>query len=212
MAYTAVNPYISVEELCEELKIPVPGASDTNPSTDELMRAIDRASRWVDEYTHRDYFFHDFTTDPIIFDQFSDGVYVDGNGRTIVFLPYSPIISVSEISVSGTVQVVGDHYSVGARGQDGVIYATSGWALGSGQTIAIKGTFGYSQGVTPDHSSVPVGLPGKVTIATRLVAAAFSGHNRKEFMGLDGSKETVINTEIPKTVFKMLGAQMPILV
>ena len=72
------------------------------------------------------------------------------------------------------------------------------------------GTFSVSNTVTVgllvvDRTQVPTGIPGYISLATRLVAAAFSGHNRKEVVALDGGKNSLVSTEIPKTVFQMLG-------
>ena len=76
--------------------------------------------------------------------------------------------------------------------------------------LSIKGTFGYSQ--SGDTTAVPTGLPSIINLATILVAAAISGHNRKELQAFDGSKITVNDREIPQEVFKMLGNRHKILI
>ncbi|NBP81392.1 hypothetical protein EBU58_11895 [bacterium] len=58
---------------------------------------------------------------------------------------------------------------------------------------------------------MPTGLPAKVNLAAILVAAALSGHNRKESIALDGSKVEVNDRAIPKLVFEMLGKRRPLL-
>jgi hypothetical protein len=59
-------------------------------------------------------------------------------------------------------------------------------------------------------SVVPQGLPGHIVKATRLVAAAFSGHNRKQVAGMDGTAQEISSNTIPKTVFDMLGKRSPV--
>jgi len=67
--------------------------------------------------------------------------------------------------------------------------------------------------VIVDRTQVPAGIPGHITLATRLVAAALSGHNRKEVAGMDGQKQSILSNEIPKTVYKLLGnKQTPVVI
>lgn len=201
MSYALVNPYISVEELAEELKAAVPESG--SETEDKYKRAIWRASRWVDEYTREDYFKYDHTVTPIELDQFSKGVY---DAR--IFLPRKPVISIIELLVGETVLDDETEYRVDAEA--GIIYSLIGdWApRRPGATIKIYGTFGYAQA---SSSAVPTGLPGKVVIATRLIAAVYTGDAKKELYGLDGQINEIATVEIPKQVFQILGKQMPIL-
>jgi hypothetical protein len=314
MSYTPVNPYVSLAEVREELKMKTTDVVAGSSMEDDLLRAIDNASRWVDDYTRRDFFFHDFRTDPMVFDQFDDAVY-----ERIVFPRYTPILSITEIMANDLLLVDGTDYVV--KNADPELQtilslkgnwfhvATNWWPTADRMTLSIKGTFGYEQvssipvteagddsaqlqnwtlqglgsdpiywqldsvgggnvrvrlfsdagfanlvasgtglatstitlaqqnasGIsgtveviyasddtdaanilTPlspiiDHSQIPAGIPGKIKTATRLVAAALSGRNRKEWIGLDGQKQDIIESEIPKTVFQMLGRRAPVL-
>jgi hypothetical protein len=47
--------------------------------------------------------------------------------------------------------------------------------------------------------------------ASRLVAAALSGDNRKEITGIDGTPQSITDRSIPKTVFQILGPRQPVL-
>jgi hypothetical protein len=72
----------------------------------------------------------------------------------------------------------------------------------------LRGTFGYAQA---NSASVPTGIPLFITKAAILAAAAFTGHNQKSVVGLDGQKNEVIDKSIPKVVFDILGKRRPIL-
>jgi hypothetical protein len=308
MSYTAVNPYLSLDELVGELKLKPEDVQGDAVLTDELRRAIDRASRWVDDYTQRDYFYHDHTVTPLLFDEFNGRFY--GND---LYLPHSPVIRLTEVVLAGEALTVDVDYVIGLNEKAGRLFSRRGiWSPTVDARLSIKGEFGYPQpavqtvteagdtanqlsawalsgmagrtlywqladvgaglarvrlaleaamtnivaqgtlaiaapgtltlaavnnsGVsgtvvlaytaddtdgantlTPiasavDSSAVPTNLPSRISTSARLVAAAFSGKNRTEIAGLDGQKQSVIDTEIPKTVYQLLGKRLPILI
>lgn len=208
MPYVATNPYLSLAELAEELKAPIPDPlTDNDPDKAELeldkwQRAIERASRFVDDWLGEDFFFHDYSTVPLILDQFSRGVY--GNQ---IFLPHKPVIGITRIDFGTELYVADTDYVVDPSG---IVYGTRGdWNPSRPDgLIKIYGTFGYAQDLPAD---VPDGLPSKVKIASRIMAAVFTGDLKKEFQPLDGDPISIVQTEIPKTVFTVLGKRMPIL-
>jgi len=335
--YTPVNPYCSLSELIQELKMKPSDVAEKPALKDELLRAIDRGSRWVDNYTQRDYFFHDFSQAPYVFDNFNENVL-----GWDIFFPFKPIIGLTKLTLgadedSGTELIANkDYYNdsnriyllrsstmfvqnvdiphdgAGAirvgpgkggwclsrpdrllfvRGTAGNPQAklyqmtatgdaaaqTDAWEISSystppalywtmkkvgtvvtvqvtldsfGAQVVAKGTgtagtpqvvelcevdgsgfkglvsINYSAdsasantlAVTPntpavlDSSSITLNLEGKIRESARLVAASFSGHNRKEIAGLDGETVDITDRKIPDTVYKMLGRQNPILV
>lgn len=344
--YVPTNPYVSLDDVVEELKLNPVKVGSNLVLINELLGAIDRASRWVDEYTRRDYFFHDFSATPLALDQFTPGIY----GKEI-FFQMKPIIGIDKLILgasptdSAAVQLVynqdfffdqnriymldtcqffllnidiphdgahqiGNRHDPGWRlsrpsrilwvyGKSGFVQSknypmivagdtvpqTSGWKINSYSpppttlywtvrqvnaspapviTVNVYADVGASQllmsGNTPntggglllllaeqnnsgmsgqmflnyqsdevtianqtltvdtnqpaliDTTSIPEGIESRITTATRLVAASFSGHNRKEVVGLDGSKKDIADREIPPTVFKLLGRRAPILV
>jgi hypothetical protein len=295
-----LNPYCSLDELKHELKFTL---SDT-ARDDELKEAINNASRWIDQYMGRDFFYHNHLLSPLELDSF-DAVY-----ENEVFVPFRPILSISEVSLAGTVLVSGTDYvakGVLATRADRLILLSGPWNLSRpDRLLSIKGEFGYRQistsvteagdtgdqvatwslqnlgmnvmywGLTPlggvsvqidiwsdaahtnriatgtgdspgtialtqDNSSgvsgsvvvsgtaedldpantltpivdtavVPQGMPQHISHATRVVAAAFSGHNRKEVAGLDGQKTELLDNRIPKTVYDILGKKLPVMI
>lgn len=206
--YVATNPYITVEELVEELKGAMPDETTDEGKLDAVKfnRAIESASRLVDEYTQRDYFLHDYVTVPIILDQFSQGVFDDK-----IFLPHDPVLSITGLTVGTEAYVADTDYSVDLK--QGIIHSLRGkwYPSRPDGLVKIYGTFGYAQA---DPEDVPAGLPGKVIIATRVAAAFLSGDARKEFFPIDGEGPiTVAMHTMPKTFFLALGeARMPILI
>lgn len=196
---TLVNPYCTLEALKWELKFP---QADTSKD-DELKAAINDASRWIDNRTGRDFFFHDHTTVPLVLDEY-DAIF-----EGALFLPYRPVITITSLSAGAALLTSGTDYRWVAGG-DRVYRLGASWLPARvGNLITVYGTFGYPQATTAD---VPTGLPGYITHAARLVAAAFSGHNRKEIVGLDGNKMEVFTKEIPKLVLDALGAKVPVII
>jgi len=58
-----------------------------------------------------------------------------------------------------------------------------------------------------DTTQIPTGIPGYISFCAAQIAAVFSGHDRKEVVGLDGVKTSIVNNAIPKTVFDALGSK-----
>ena len=334
--YAPVNPYISLTEIIEELKLTAAEVAADPDLTDELQRAIERASRWVDNYTRRDSIFRDFSVNPMIFDQYSKSVY-----GFEIFFPNKPILSINKVLLGSAPTCAKelifnvDYFNDADRiyllrsstlfiqnpdiprdgssglfvgpnrggwclsrpdrmlfvyGQSGCVQArafqmtaagggavqTDAWTINSyttpttlywsvklideamtvtvtsdsfGAQVVCQGSTtasgpqvitlaevndsgidgqmslnyasdsaGNSLTVTPNTTApiVPFSIPQNtdpiITTATRLVAASFSGHNRKETVGLDGQKTDIADRSIPKTVYDLLGRKMPLLV
>ena len=195
MPVTLLNPYCTEDEVRRELK-------NTDAAiADDIKAAINAASRWIDDYLKRDFFKHDHISSPLILDEY-DGVEF---GREI-FLPYKPVLTLTAVTLAGVALVNGTDYAVK---EYKLVNLNGDWKLSRpDRLLSLTGTFGYAQAATTD---VPTGLPAKVNLAAILVAAALSGHNRKESIALDGSKVEVNDRAIPKLVFEMLGKRRPLL-
>jgi hypothetical protein len=207
--YTAINPYITVDELVEELKAATPDVTTDEGQLDSIKYnlAIERASRLVDEYLQTDFYFHDYSTVPLVLDQFSKGVFSDK-----IFLPHQPIISLGVVTRGTDTLTLNTDFAADLK--QGILYSMIGNWLPSrpDNLISIYGTFGYPQ-PGGDPETVPTGIPGKVIIATRVAAAFLSGDARKEFFPIDGEGPISVAIQtMPKTFFLALGdARMPIL-
>lgn len=301
-----VNPLCTLDELKQTLKFPL---TDTSKD-DELSKSINNASRWVEKYTGRTYRLFDYTTDPLVIDDF-DGIAL----ADCVFLKERRVVFVSSLVLGDTTLVEDDDYVV--KEADGKIFRVGGgeWNLSRpSNTLKVFGLLGwrqplvvdvteagdtgnavsnwsirdrsdeghdlfywavtdlgssiyrvelwadeahsnrlaYGSGTAPgtvtldednasgvygsvtvaagastdddaantltpagtrvDTTEMPDDLPPNINQACRIVAAVFSGHHTKEISGLDGMKQTVKATEIPKDVYGMLGRQAPVLV
>jgi len=203
-ALELLNPYCTLAALVQELKQNLDDVNNNASLKDELTAAINNASRWVDDYKQRDYFKHDYSTTALEIDQYFRGLVDD-----TIFLKW-PVLALTEVTETGIVLVLNTDYAVA---DDGYTLRRLGrgkkWTAERPKSlVTLKGTFGYAQATTAD---IPTGIPDQISYATRLVAAAMSGHNRKETVGLDGQKTDVIQTEIPKTVYQLLGRKKPLL-
>ncbi len=143
-------------------------------------------------------------------------------------------VSASEIEAGGTGYTVADVLTVtggtGTKTQltvsavsSGVITAVTISRAGAytakptdpTEPLAVTGgtgsgaTFNLTWGILT--SEVPTGLPAHINKAAILTAAALSGHNQKEIIGLDGERDHVITKSIPKTVYDLLGRRAVLL-
>lgn len=188
-----VNPYCTVAEVQKELR------NTDSSMNSELETAINQASRWIDDYKGRDYYLHDHSVSALVIRP-SDGDIVQDE----LFLPYHPIITLTSVTVKGTTWTENTDFVRDTR-RNRLLSIDGEWDLSAlTDTVEIVGKFGYDQ---TSSTAVPSGLPAHINKAAILVAAAFSGHNRKEAVGLDGDKTEVIEKDIPQVVFKILGAR-----
>jgi len=188
-----INPYCTVAEVQKELR------NTDSALNAELETAINQASRWIDDYKGRDYFLHDHSVSALVI-RATDGDIVQDE----LFLPYYPIITLTSVTVKGTTWTENTDFVRDTR-RNRLISVDGEWDLSEvTDKVDIVGKFGYDQA---SSAAVPTGLPLHINKAAILVAAAFSGHNRKEAVGLDGGKTEVIEKDIPQVVFKILGAR-----
>ncbi len=203
MPEALLNPYCSESEVRDEIRNTDAAIQDT------LIRSINSATLWIDDYTRRTFAESDYSESALVLDEF-DGV-VFGNQ---VFLPKRPVIEITELKLGEQVLTEGEDFVVKPE----IIYRVGGdWKVSTPDAlIRIKGRFGYPQrgaGEAPqlDRTIIPTGLPGNIRRAAVLVAAAFSGYDRKEIVGLDGQFTSIADRAIPKEVKEMLGVRMPML-
>lgn len=191
------NPYCTVAQVQAELR-----NTEATLQT-QIEDAINQASRWIDDYLRRDFFQHDFSATPLRVSKWDQAVFDE-----ILFLPYRPVIELTVVKEGDTILTVDVDYFV----KEGRLIRLGGkWAVGEPpeEDIELTGKFGYAQAASTD---VPTDIPPQIQRAAILVAAAFSGHNQKEIVGLDGSKEQVIDKNIPKAVFDILGKRRSVIV
>ena len=185
------NPYCSVAQVQGELR----NTSLALEST--LENAINAASRFIDRWKGRDYFLHDYSTLPLTL-RFVSGAFL---GEKLL-LPYYPIIELTSVTVNDEAWTLDTDYVLHADSTE-IICLDGSWPVRHPtDTVELVGKFGYDQAAETD---IPTNLPAEINQAAILIAAAFSGHNQKEQVGVDGVKAQVIDKNIPQSALKILG-------
>lgn len=162
--------------------------------TDWLQECINLASRRVDELCHTDFWYQDHSASALTIRE--EWVVKDD-----IYLPW-PIITLTEVSVDGTVLVdqLNYRYRVGSKK---IVYAGARWPEHKIEDwILVKGTFGWE---ITDTTTPPTNLPTAITRATVLLAAAYSLKKRREVLNVVGEKENILDTMEPKEVRTALG-------
>jgi hypothetical protein len=181
------KPYCTLLQLQKELKNT--DADDEDAIKDWHHDCINRASRLIDEYCQRDFWFHDHSSTVL------EVPARQVHGRRIDL--DSPIITLTEIVIDGDVIHVDDYrFNVGDMAitylahVPFIDYEANTW-------LTLKGTFGYtiaSSTQPPTDAKFPEG----VRRACIIMAAAMTGDLRKEVQALDGTKVSLLDTSIPK--------------
>lgn len=193
-ATVLVRPYCSLADVQG-----ITGNTEVGDDTERTLKAINTASRLVEDMTETHFWFRDHTSTPY---RVPNNYVVGGT----VFLPF-PVITLTELAIASSVQDLSDmEFGDGER----YIKATSAFGgVPFTDKMEIKGTFGYALAdpLVDDYGDIlpPAGLPEKVRRATMLTAAAVSGLWLRERVGLDGSKDTILETRIPNEVTGLLS-------
>ena len=190
MSIALYRPYCSLDSVKREA-----GLSLTETKhNDRIAETINQASRFIDEMTHRDFWFHDHSVSPYL-PRVTEMV---GQG---LYLPW-PVISISSILISDVAVNSEDlNYRVGDRN----IYYSSKWPKDLvRQYVKVYGTFGWA---IVDDLTPPTSLPGDLNRACIQIAAAWSGLSKKEYRGTDGTLVSVLDRSIPKEANMILKSR-----
>jgi hypothetical protein len=216
-----VRPYCTVRDVQRET------FEDAEALTPWFETCINRASRWVDEFCLRDFWFHDHSP--------GEGEDDPGNPPyrvprkcvlgTKVFLPF-PIIELTRLWVTDEVVdeltendlVRDDAYFWEAElgVARGIIVSEEGsWGYYPFRRIMwLEGQFGYALALNssgePEPKLPPPGIPVAVRRSATLVAAALSAEKHVEQIGLDGARVELLDMSIPKDAIEMLTRYRPL--
>lgn len=190
------TPYCTLQDLADELNNNDGISGDANYDAvveTRWEKAVNRASRMVDEFTQRDFTIHDHSSSMLTVQEkqlVGDMIYLDW-----------PIKTITEIYVDAELEDSDDWL---IQGKYGIQYIDD-WPLFPFDTntfIQIKGTFGYTH---DDLTTVPndTNFPEGVRRATAIIAAAISGDYKKDIMDREGGSTQLLITDIPKEA-KML--------
>jgi len=188
------TPYCTLQDLADELKNNDAVDGDATVVT-RHEDAINRASRMAEEWCHRDWTFHDYSSTALV----PEEAWIQGDS---LWLPW-PIKTITEVKIENDVQDTDDYkFRVGKSEVRFVDEWPSPIAFDDADYVSIKGTFGYTH---DDLTTVPndTTFPEGVRRAVVLIAATISGDYRKEVMGREGGVEQLLITDIPKEA-KML--------
>ena len=67
--------------------------------------------------------------------------------------------------------------------------------------VRVKGQFGFE---VKDSSSMPTDLPPSIRRATTILSGVYTNQSRREEVGLDGSRVSLLESEIPNEVYKLI--------
>ena len=67
--------------------------------------------------------------------------------------------------------------------------------------VRVKGTFGYD---VSSINSIPDDLPPMIRRATTILAGVYTNQSRREQVGLDGSRSSLLEYDIPDEVKKLI--------
>jgi len=177
-------------------------------ATDVTERSINMASRYVDEYTGRLFHYYDHSSTAYKVPN------VDFIGGTHIYLPF-PILSLASVSAEEE-EVDSDNYefsekpsgykhrSVLELKSTVTIDFLGQKTISASSNAEVKGTFGFTstnQNTVPDDTQFPAGIRR----ATTLIASAFSEHNRKEQIALDGTRVAVASYNVPDEATDILN-------
>lgn len=185
------RPYCSMDELRSFI-------SNNNPADeDTLIRAINQASRLVDDKTLRDFWFHSYTT------SYYTVKRVDVSGD-LALLPFE-IITLTEVKLDDELLIEGiedDYiYEAGSR----MLRHISSWGAEPFKgVLKVKGTFGFALDADDPDTMPPPTIPPKIKEATLMIAAAKSGLWTKSRIGISGERESFIETKIPSDAGRLL--------
>lgn len=192
-----LNPYCRVADVQHE-------ASNTDASDAGALEAeIPAASRWVDWYCKRDFYYHDHQTTALQVDE-------SWFAKNRIYLPW-PTLSLTEITVDGEVLdpslyvKVKDPCGISSMiVRDGLWRDVSGENLSLPVEVLLKGTFGYAPAATSPASTPSPDIPSPIVKVTALVAAIMCGKVVRESVSYGGDKQTIVLRAIPKGALQEL--------
>lgn len=183
-----VRPYCTLQDVQD-----VTGNKEED-GIEQTLKAINKACRLIEDLTETVFWLHDHTTNALSIKKH----FVVG---TTIFLN-NPVITLAEVKIDGEAADLTEYEADGR-----CIKSTTNFAYPFTSKMEIKGTFGYvlAEAVGSGGEVLPPPtLPATISRAAILTAAAISGQWHRERVGLDGSKDTMLETRIPGEVESLL--------
>ena len=218
MPTTLLRPLTTLREVQKETR------NVDTAQEDWFKECINTASRAIEAMTRRQFWYFDYSSTPLI-------VKESWVVMSRIYFPW-PIITLTEITNLGFVIPPAEYayeggvvqglrwwttyrnrpnYSytgfdatpIGRSDDYGGIFAVGSTGL-LDNPLTIKGTFGWPLAATDPTTTPPPTLPADLRRAATLLAAAWTMFNRRELVGYDGNKQTLLDSRIPKEVKDIL--------
>ena len=190
------RPYCTVADVQKYIR-------NSELATSLYEDAVNMASRHVEKICQKDFWSHTYTTsDP--YRLRDDEITEDG-----LYLRW-PIVSISQIVIDGDVQST-DAYDFQS---DAGLYNRSSFIRNVDMDdlfdadlypfkVQVAGVFGYT---ISDEENIPTDeyFPAGVRRAATIIAGAFTNKNQKDEIGIDGKRQSLLDTTIPSEAMKLL--------
>ena len=183
---TLLRPYTTVDDVCAEMRV------SSGEYTTKITDAINLASRWVDDFCGRDFWYHDYST----------SAYETKCFDCTIVLPW-PILSLVSVEARGVVysdEIYWSDRTIDVGYHSDVFSELMRWEF-----VRVFGTFGYALQQSSPNTNPPVSIPASVRRATTLIAAAWTGEYRVEQVGLDGQRVSVAESKVPSDAKLLLS-------
>lgn len=182
MAESLKYPYCTLLSVQEETR------NSVSSNEDKMIKAINLASRQIDSFCRRDFLFHDHASD----------LYQVKTNQVIgnkIYLPW-PVLTLTEVVVGGGALDPDSYFFENGEATAMIMFDRDLPSIRPSRRIQFRGTFGYPFSVENPETNPPE-IPEAVSRAATLIASAWSGENRKDQVGLDGSKVSILDNTIP---------------
>jgi hypothetical protein len=177
-------------------------ATTTTTYDNDIIDAINFASRYIDALTGRYYFKLSISSEYLNGTKDYQGwqIIQNSNGGLIFTPKAAPIIDITELIESEDTLVENTDFYI--HKENGIIERAAGNWDESPRSIKITGTLGYA---SADTATPSVDIPGDIVFYCIEIAARKSGHYKKEIKNyVSGASEAVDLFGVPKEIEKAL--------
>ena len=204
MSTTLLYPYVTLADVKSYCGI---GADNTDFDED-VRKAINQVSRYIDRITNRYYYKKTYTSHYIVPTSSYDGWQLaEKDSGGLLFTPQmAPIIDITTLIEDDDTLVENTDFYV--HSASGIIEkASSNWASDP-REICITCNLGYDSDDTATPSS---DLPGDINHYAKELAARWSGHYKKTIKNyVSGGAESIDLFGVPKEIEQALRALRPV--
>lgn len=204
MSTTLLYPYVTLNDVKFYCGISV----DKTDYDDDIKKAINKASRYIDGVTGRYYYKKTYTSEYLSTTKGYEGwqMYEKDSGGLLFTPKLAPIIDITSITEDGVSLTENTDFYVDKEA--GMIErANTNWNENP-RTIVITCNLGYD---SDDTATPSTDIPGDIVQYCLEIASRFSGHFKKSIKNyVSGASEEVDLFGVPKDIEKALMNLRPI--